>query len=583
MQQLSDSKTSVADAAAERWRWALLALCGLGFFLIAVNIYTDTHLNADIGYVATHTRIPLVDLVTVTPGGDAARSGMQTGDLVDVARLDPNARFRLYDGIRVNEPVVFAVRRGSRDLTVAVIPKHVLSSNWTTWLSYAGEAWITLFCTILAWRRSSPAAGALVLYLLLTLVIAQGFGDVSTPWPWFDFFCLQVKGALFPLGFVFIAVYAEQFARPLSPLRRGLTAFTFAMAALAVAFAQWFYLAATRGRVDPFVPLLLIRASPLSRFAYVFLLLTVLATLFAALRVSRGHERTRLIWGVSGIAPFLIWGIVVAVAGESIPFVSFTAISAACWFVTPAILTYSLVNQRLFDIGFIVNRAAVFTGVSIVVLGTFTLVEWLLSDWLRDASHTTNLLVGGGLALALGLSIRAVHGRVDRAVDNVFFRQRHEDEQAIRTFAHEVAYIGDRGILLERAAAVLEGHTNAVSIEIVLRYDENDPAIVRMRAFPQPVDLHGFPSSLRGDIAFPMAARGRFIGAVVLGARTSGETYAPDEISAISLLAHNVASALDALGSRNGDSGTDRIIDSIEALRAEIVRRLPPVEPDTVA
>jgi hypothetical protein len=135
---------------------------------------------------------------------------------------------------------------------------------------------------------------------------------------------------------------------------------------------------------------------------------------------------------------------------------------------------------------------------------------------------------------------------------------------------------------LDRAADVLHEHTNAATVEIVLQYDEDDAAIVRMRAFPQPLDLHGFPTSLHGDIAFPMRARGRFIGAVVLGARTSGETYAPDEISAISLLAHNVASALDAFGSRDVDSGTERIIASIEALRAEIVRRLPPVEPDTV-
>lgn len=556
---------------------ALLALCGLGFFLIAVNFYVDTHLNADIGYSASRTATPLLDRVTVVPGGDAARSGLQTGDLVDVSHLSPAERYRLYSGLRVNEPIVFAARRGSHALTVKVVPQYVPPISWFWWLNYAGEVWITLFCTILAWRRAnSAAARALVLYLMLTLVVGQGFGDISTPWPWFDYAGLSTKGVIFLLGLACIAVYAEQFGRPVSAGRRALTIFAFAVAAFGIVVGEWFYVSVTRGRIDPFVGTLLVRASPLNRIAFVALGLTVLAALLSALRVSRGVERTRLVWGVLGLAPILVWGIVASVAGESIPLLAFAAISAACWFATPAILTYSLLNRRLFDIGFIVNRAAVFTGVSIVVLGTFTLVEWLLGDWLRDASHATNVVVSGGLALALGLSIRAVHGRIDRAVDNVFFRQRHDDEQAIRTFAQEANYIGDAELLLDRASAVLQRHTDAASVDIVRGYDDDDPAIVRMRAFPHPLDLHGFQTKLCGDLAFPMVARGRFIGAVVLGARNSGETYAPDEVSAIRLLAHNLATALDAFGSRNGtDSATDRIIASIDALRTEIVRRFP--------
>jgi hypothetical protein len=47
---------------------------------------------------------------------------------------------------------------------------------------------------------------------------------------------------------------------------------------------------------------------------------------------------------------------------------------------------------------------------------------------------------------------RFVHGRVDLFVDRVFFRSRHQDEEALRTFAREIPYISDRDILLRRAA-----------------------------------------------------------------------------------------------------------------------------------
>ena len=270
--------------------------------------------------------------------------------------------------------------------------------------------------------------------------------------------------------------------------------------------------------------------------------------------------------------------------GELLPIAVFASISALWWFAMPVILSYSLLSQRLFDIGFIFNRAAVFTGVSVILLGAFVLVEWLLADWLGTAGHATNVLVSGGVALALGLSMRFVHGRVDRVVDRVFFRKRHEDEDAIRAFAREAPYVTDSAILVRRAGETLNRHTNATAVDIVLRYDENDPAIVRLRANSQPLDLHGLDTSLRGDVAFPMTARGQLLGVVVLGARRSGEAYAPDEISAISQLAASMGPALDAFATQNGKGATeDHVAASIAELREELVSAMTALGRDIIA
>jgi hypothetical protein len=188
------------------------------------------------------------------------------------------------------------------------------------------------------------------------------------------------------------------------------------------------------------------------------------------------------------------------------------------------------------------------------------------------------VLVSGGVALALGLSIRFVHGRVDLLVDRVLFRRRHEDEEALRRFSSEIPYVTDRDILLRRAGQTLEGHTDATSVEIVLRFDDNDPAIVRLRANPQVLDLHGMETALRGDIGFPMTARGQLLGVIVLGARRSGERYAPDDISAISQLATSLGGALDIFTTRDGKDGAlERLVASVDALREEVVRRFPAI------
>ena len=177
-------------------------------------------------------------------------------------------------------------------------------------------------------------------------------------------------------------------------------------------------------------------------------------------------------------------------------------------------------------------------------------------------------IIGMLVALGLGLSLRHIHTYVERFVGHVFFRQRHENESALRRFAHEASYITDRSTLLQRAAQVVEQRTNAESVAIVVRngpasyaftpdgptadVSENDSGIVALRAWNKPIDLHAFPSSqLRGDRAFPMVSRGQFVGALICGPKCDGESYAPDESEALLALAHAVGITFDALSNQS--------------------------------
>jgi hypothetical protein len=280
------------------------------------------------------------------------------------------------------------------------------------------------------------------------------------------------------------------------------------------------------------------------------------------------------VWATLAFAPSFLW----AAAADVFP-----ALAPArdvgtnvCFLVMPVVLTYSLLSRKLVDIGFIVNRAAVFTVASVMLFGSFVLLESVFSDWLKDASRTTNVLVGAGLALLLGFSVRFVHARADRIVDNVFFRKRHEDELAIRMFAHEAPFITDGATLLARAVTVLDRHTDAASVKILLAdaagrldtLDVDDPAVVRLRATHETVDLHDLDSGMQGDLAFPIVARGELRGAIVLGARRSGEAYAPDEADAVTSLAHSLGAALEVLSANDGESHDAILREVRDATRA---------------
>ncbi|HEY5258176.1 MAG TPA: hypothetical protein VIJ12_07315, partial [Candidatus Baltobacteraceae bacterium] len=121
-------------------------------------------------------------------------------------------------------------------------------------------------------------------------------------------------------------------------------------------------------------------------------------------------------------------------------------------------------------------------------------------------------------------------------------------------------------------------HFGETSAEV----DADDAAILALKATHAPIDPHAYRTTLAGDLALPMVARGRLLGVVLCGVRESGEAYAPDEIEALHEVALGVGSALSAL---DGDAGHTTIADlrgsiadlrgSIAALHDMIERRLP--------
>ena len=248
---------------------------------------------------------------------------------------------------------------------------------------------------------------------------------------------------------------------------------------------------------------------------------------------------------------------------------------------------YAIMRYRVLDIGFVVNRAIVFGGVSIVVVLVLGALEWFLGKFLVDVSHTTSSIIE--LALALGLSLKSIHHRVDRFVDDFFFRERHESEAAIRRFATEASFITDLDVLENRAIDVVVRNAHAAQAAMYLAepnrfvcvattsdmplvVDENDPAIVRMRAFREPLVLEAGDTSIPGERVFPFVVRGRLTGMFVIGPKRTAEPYAPDEAGAIAALASAVGTAIDVLQTESLKREVGRILrgsdGSLEELRA---------------
>jgi len=539
----------------------------------------------------THRSAGVV-ITSIAKGGPADVAGLRVGDRIDFRDIPFKERWRLRDvfkgwGGPAGERLRYVVHRGPRTVVAIVSPQRVAPSwpNWTGWISIAGAFWILLFATVLASRRPDLVEARLLSLMLLFVSPVNSLTGLGAPWPPLEFVAHTFGGALFiAVPTVCLALLAARSRRPLSITRRLLTFATFAGAvAFAVNGLVWF--------VFGFLFALPVYWAYKEPYSSCVALLGSLACLIAAAMAARGAERTRLFWIAASVLPVWLYYVIADSASLFFPWAHYQGVyrtfNAIAFALLPIGLTYAVLSRRIVDLDYVVNRATVFSVISLFVVGVFVIVEWAFSTWASSASHTTSLAVNVAVALALGLSIRFIHARVEYGVDRIFFRKRHEDEVALRRFAREAAYITEPDALLDRTVKVVEQHTEARRVELLIldgareyvpvrgdgaakSVDENDPAVLAMRTWHDPVDLHRYETALKGESAFPMSARGRLLGILVCGAKRGGEAYAPDESEALTAVAQGVGSALGVLKSDRADMQSQMLDAQAQLLDVQI-------------
>jgi hypothetical protein len=569
------------------WRTGLLLASGafaVAWFFVSFSCTPVLpYCSTTVGFRADYVRGVASVLVTqVDRDSPAAVAGLRVGDRINLPEIGFRERWRLRDARRgyqfpLGERLHYVVHRGSETMHLSLSAQAV-PPNWgDDWIIYLIDLWGIVFAAVLAVRRPDlPEARLLSMSLLAYFGGHQLTADIA-PSPVVGWLGV-VLGSILQTA-VFATLCAKVFAlfaQPVSRTRRWLTSLTIW---LAVAFGLYDFVASATYFAFPLFPQLFLSAY--GDYLLSCLDLAAVACGIAAVIASQAMDRPRAAWVLASYGPILlfsgIYGFVQPLLTTKAD-LSWNYALLAFDIVLPIGVTYSVLSRRLVDIGYVINRAAIFGAVSVVVLATFVVVEWILSSWISNASHTTSIVVNVVVALGLGLSLRLIHRRAERVVDRVFFRKRYEDEVALRRFAHEAAFITDRQILLERTAATIEEHADAGGVKLLFingeALYENDPAVVAMRAWHEPVDLHRSNSEIEGERAFPMSSRGQLTGVLVCDAKRNGEAYSPDESEAIEAIAHSVAVALDAFSTNHRDSQAlqmqQEILDQLHSISSRL-------------
>ena len=557
-----------------RWQAVVLALAALTLASILEGVVESAIDNGSHGVSFEPAHPPRFDVVRITriTQAESAQPSLHVGDLL-VQTPDTLAERLRYLHMRPGDRFVF--RRlhadGSHDdvtLTTVFAP-----TNPVVWLFDLMRLALVVVGAIVAIRRPDAAeARALAeLFIGLALTLETEHWVYLPAWVFLPmsyvngFAAVWVAFAALRLACIFPHPSARGIRRVLERANPFLCIFGVALAWTSTS------LLFLREYIAPPVEFV-------NNGLGVITFTAIAVALVGAYRVSTGADRRRVQWVVYTIALAFLGPLVkfcFYLAGIYDPRLNWLLLTLLA---APFGFAYAILRHRVVDIGFVVNRALVFATVSGIIVITFIVLEWALANVFVRVSKTTSTSLELALALFLGFSLRSIHAKVDRVVDDLFFRARHDAERALRTFAREVAYITDPRIAIARAHAELLVRAGAsgaaiylVDGEAAIRVDPgessapdrvaiDDPALVRMRATRGYLALRHIASSLEGEQAFPMCVRDAISGAFVLGPKSNGEAYAPDELATIETVALALGNALDAL--------------QTAALKAEIARVL---------
>ncbi len=363
----------------------------------------------------------------IVPGGSAALARVSAGDrIIDLPHGDGERGFRLASprwGDRVR------VRTHHGVVTVPAIQQPVplalaLASCFTLLSSIA----VCLLALLLCVRRPGPMSLGFWLFALGTFVPAIYPLCIRFPAPLSSALIAVVDAvSAFVAGFVLIP-FALRF--PTGRLPAGLKMFERVVwAACIVIFAG----AVVFGNDLNFGGLVDDRTT-----AWIVAMLAVAPFPIAAGILMHGYVRSppvdqaKTAWALAGFGgaiamTIVVWGgyVLYAEAENSVPALVFSATAGAFISLFPLLAIYPIVRYQLFDLGFVVNRAALYSTLTLAAVAALAGINWLAQHFVTER---LTFVLQPLAAIAIGVGYLRVREATQRFIERTIFRRRFAAE-----------------------------------------------------------------------------------------------------------------------------------------------------------
>ena len=190
----------------------------------------------------------------------------------------------------------------------------------------------------------------------------------------------------------------------------------------------------------------------LAALSVIFFIGMVLYRRIAAKSPVVRQQAGAILWGmIVAFGPLAIWLLLTSLPKSFLPFLRLYNFSPGLLlftFVFPLVMGYSILRYRLLRTDFLLRQGVLYALLSILTLGGYTLLVSGLTLIFGQAFKVTNPFFVGVLVLVLALGLNPLRNRMQRFVDNVFFRGVQAYEQRIRDFSHAMTNTVDLAVIV---------------------------------------------------------------------------------------------------------------------------------------
>lgn len=515
---------------------------------------------------------PSGQILTVDRGSPAERAGIRIGQRIDWQHIPVHSRILIANSNfhNLHPKQRFPVRVITRDRAFTVVVESELESraDLMTILPRAFLQLVLLFAGIaLVLLRPSKATWGFFIFSLI------GPGGPVNEIFWWGPPAYQIAATILvsivtpiaaQIGSLVFALYLLH-QEPLPLWRRVVEWTAYTLAAITIALGAWrtienVFSGVSVGSIDYWILTL--------EFAVA---LSVPLILLATYSVSTPAVRERLRWVVFGFAINALIFSFLNVASQEVTFIAipywlYAALSGVDTVVVAFTVLYAVLKHHVVDINVAISRALVYTILSAIIVGIFTLVDVIFTRAL--SARNAGLMLDIGLALVLGMFFNTMHRRVDHFVDHLLFKSRHMAEKHLHTVIRGMPFALSedqvdamvveeprRSFDLNGAALLACGEDGtgdfacrrsaglSVSIEKVLR---EDPLTTYLQGERCALRLNEHGSSVNA-LAIPIFSHGDLAAVAIYGLHNNGTDFDAEEIALFEQLAAAAGNAYDRL------------------------------------
>lgn len=545
------------------------------------------------GFVGWDLGTDGVTITHVTIGGPAEGAGVKVGDSLHWSSLSTLARANL--GVDIAAPV------GARVDAPVIHDGHVrhmtiVAQRWDDDVQYgfiaevlAGAVLLAFGIVLVFMRPCRMTWGFLLAFLTFgagnqsSMFLAQStpFAYIIENCGWSILNGIAVAGML-----TFTARFPNDKARgPLQFVDRIAVPFGALLAVFGVASDLWILYAPA-----PPPAWVMLANQYLFIGAFSVLALFAMVTGFA---LAKGSDRHRILPTLVAFSVYVGTYLIIntTIVTDATLITVTDAISVVAMLALAAAAAHGVIRHRVMDVSFLISRAIVYTILSSVFLGAFSIIEFV-STKLMSRVHLT-LMLDLIAALAFSFSIDWLHLRIDRFVDSVLFRRRHLAELRLECAAHMLPQ-AESNEMIDEVLVVEACDVLGLASAAVFRHDEDietfartlargwdatgtaqltkgDSLMVSLLAELQPLESkairlpvgsapQGFALPI---LAMPLAVRSTMLGVVLYGGHIGGEAIDPDERRTLVHLAEAAAAAYERIR-------TEAIVAESTKLREEL-------------